>query len=131
MVLAMGGALYLGLAGGHSAEAWKRVPAESSAVMGLISDGDSVELGEFAVAEGRTIFEFTASWCGACRRMAPQLEEAATGDADTFLRVINIGSWESPVAVRYGIRSVPYLVLYEDGECVATGTAAVLARLEQ
>jgi len=131
IVIAIAGALYFGLSGGHSKSARQRVEPGSRAVMGLISDGDSVELAEFAAADGRTIFEFSASWCGACRRLAPTLEDAAEGHADTVLRVIDIGSWESPVAKRYGIRSIPHLVLFEDGEVVASGTQAVLERLER
>ena len=130
IVVAILGAVYLGLSGGHSELARRRVDPGSSAVVGMISDGDSVELADFAAPVGRTIFEFSATWCGACRRLAPTVEALARSHDDTVLRVIDIGSWESPVAKRYGIRAIPHLVLFEDGEPVTTGTRNVLDAFE-
>jgi len=129
VAVALAGGLYLGLSGGHSQAALQRVEAGSRAVMGLISDGDAVELTDFAAPEGRTVFEFSASWCGGCRRVAPIVEDAVRARDDTVLRIIDIGSWESPVARRYGVRAIPHLVLFESGEMVASGTASVLERL--
>ena len=131
IVAALLGALYLGLSGGHSDAARQRVEPGDPAVLGLISDGDSVELADFAAPEGLTVFEFSAVWCGACRRIAPIVEAAVRDRDDAILRVIDIGSWESPVAQRYGIRAVPHLVLYDGGELALTGTEQVLEYLDR
>ena len=134
MVAAVAGALYLGLSGGHSEAARQPVGVGSDAVMGRISSGEAVDLVDFAHPTGRTIFEFTATWCSACRRLAPIVEEAALADEQTVLRIIDIGSWDSPVAQQYGIRSVPHLVLFEGGECVccrASPSAPVVGSYRQ
>ncbi len=46
------------------------------------------------------------------------------------LRRINIGSWSSEVATQYGIRSIPHLVLFDDGRKKAEGTREVLGYLK-
>jgi hypothetical protein len=45
------------------------------------------------------------------------------------LRRIDIESWDSPVAKLYGVRSLPLLWLYRDGEVVARGTRDVVDEL--
>ncbi len=115
--------------GGFSDWATVRVDARSDAPAGVISEGAEVDLAAFARSSGRTVFFFTKPWCGACRRTAPRIEDAVRADPDASLRVIDIGSWDSPVARQYGIRAVPHVVLYEDGRPSVSGIDAVLARL--
>ena len=52
------------------------------------------------------------------------------GRDDTTLRVIDIKSWESPVARQYQIQILPHLVLFKDGEHELSGFDDVKARLE-
>ena len=47
------------------------------------------------------------------------------------LRRVDIGDWHSPVAQQYGIRQLPTLWLYEDGELVSKDSRAVAARLQK
>lgn len=63
--------------------------------------------------------------------MGPRVEALAKSRADTVLRVIDIESWDSPVARSHGIRSIPHLVLYRDGRLEAEGNGAVLSRLNR
>ena len=65
------------------------------------------------------VVDFSASWCGPCRMMAPVLEEISeklSGQADFF----NVDVDESPeLAMRYGIQSIPCLVILKDGKAVS------------
>jgi thioredoxin 1 len=65
------------------------------------------------------LVDFSASWCGPCKMMAPALEsfaERRRGD----LAVVKVDIDEAPdVAAKYGIRSVPTLMLVKDGRTLA------------
>ena len=60
----------------------------------------------------KTILRFTASWCMPCRTMALQLENLNTGIP---IEVIDIDVYPD-IAIEYGIRSVPTLVMLEDNK---------------
>jgi thioredoxin 1 len=65
------------------------------------------------------LVDFSASWCGPCRAMAPALEAFAAGRAGD-LAVVKVDIDAAPaVAARLGIRSVPTLALFQDGKPVA------------
>jgi thioredoxin len=70
-------------------------------------------------APNPVLVDFSASWCGPCRAMAPALE-AFAAHRDDDLEVVKIDIDEAPaVATRYGVRSVPTLMLFQDGKPVA------------
>jgi thioredoxin 1 len=83
-----------------------------------------IELGErdfdAAVAGPKPVLvDFSASWCGPCRAMAPALEAFAAHRSDD-LAVVKIDIDAAPaVTARLGIHSVPTLVLFQDGKPVA------------
>ncbi len=69
-------------------------------------------------AEGKVLVDFFATWCGPCRMLAPTLEEVAKEAADK-VKVYKVDIDESPdVAGRYGVMSVPTLILFENGEAI-------------
>ena len=60
----------------------------------------------------KKLMRFTASWCGPCKSLATNLELVST---DIPIDVIDIDV-HSEVAMEYGIRGVPTLVMLEDGK---------------
>jgi thioredoxin 1 len=65
------------------------------------------------------LVDFSASWCGPCKAMAPALESFAERRRDQ-LAVVKLDIDEAPgIAARYSIRSVPTLMLFKDGKPLA------------
>ena len=62
------------------------------------------------------LVDFTAAWCGPCKALAPVVERLAS-DAGEALRVGKLDVDESPtVAARYGVRSLPTVIVFRDGK---------------
>lgn len=63
--------------------------------------------------------DFWAEWCGPCRMFGPIVEEAAEKHADKVM-VCKLNVDESPdIAARYGVMSIPTMILFKDGEPAA------------
>jgi thioredoxin 1 len=66
------------------------------------------------VKDGIVLIDFWAAWCGPCRMFAPIFERASEKHTDiTFAKVDTDDQLE--LSGRYGIRSIPTLVIYRDG----------------
>ena len=62
------------------------------------------------------LVDFYADWCGPCQMMAPVLKEVATEMGDQ-LKVIKIDvDKNQPIAQKFGVRSIPTLILFQNGE---------------
>lgn len=70
------------------------------------------------IKEGVSLVDFWAPWCGPCRMIAPVIEELAEAfDGKAKICKVNTDE-EQDVAVRYGIRSIPTILFFKDGEQV-------------
>lgn len=71
---------------------------------------------EVAQHKGVTVVDFWATWCGPCRMIAPALDELATELAGK-VKIAKVDVDEAPeTASNFGIRSIPCLVLFKDGQ---------------
>jgi len=74
------------------------------------------------------LVDFWADWCGPCHAMAPAFERAA-GELKTRVRFAKVNTEGAQrVAARFGIRSIPTLILFRGGREVARVSGAMDAR---
>ncbi|MFI9774513.1 thioredoxin [Streptomyces sp. NPDC051956] len=74
---------------------------------------------------GRPVLvEFTAEWCGPCRQLAPVLRSIADEERERLDVVVIDVDHNPETAVRYGVLSMPTLMVFKDGEPVWTRVGA-------
>lgn len=80
---------------------------------------------------GGVLVDFFAPWCGPCKIIAPMLETLATEMPSVKIVKVD-GDHARDLMVKYGVRSIPTLMLFNKGERVATKVgAAPLSELRQ
>jgi thioredoxin 1 len=87
---------------------------------------------EVLKATGPVVVDFWAEWCGPCRMIAPALEEIA-GSLGEKVKIVKLNVDENPqTAAKYGIQSIPTLMIFKDGQMASRQIgAAPKQKLEQ
>lgn len=75
---------------------------------------------EVLQSDSPVLVDFWAEWCGPCKALSPLLDEIA-GEMDGKIKVVKVNIEEAPEApTKYGVRGVPTLMLFKDGQVVDT-----------
>ena len=76
-------------------------------------------------ASGPVLVDFWAEWCGPCKMIAPALEEISA-ELGQKVSVVKLNIDENPMTPpKYGVRGIPTLMLFKDGQVAATKIGAV------
>ncbi len=71
------------------------------------------------------VVDFWAEWCGPCKMIAPHLEDLASEMGEN-VKVVKVNIDDNPLTpTKYGVRGIPTLMLFKDGEVAATKVGAL------
>ena len=91
--------------------------------MGQVVDASDSDFDVVTNSDKWVLADFWAPWCGPCRMVAPVLEQIA-GEREITIAKVNTDI--NPVSSgRFGIRGIPALILFRDGEIVDRMTGAM------
>ena len=78
---------------------------------------------EVVESEKPVLLDFWASWCGPCRMVSPVVDEIAEERTDIKVGKINVDE-QQELAVKFGVMSIPMLVVVKNGEIVNQSVGA-------
>ena len=88
-----------------------------------VSDKDFEQ--EVLKAQGPVLVDFWAEWCGPCRVLGPSIDALAS-EKGQQIKVVKVNIDESPNAPsKYGVRSIPTVLIFKGGEVVAQTVGAM------
>ena len=73
---------------------------------------------EVLASDKPVLVDFWATWCGPCRMLAPIVEEIAESRSDIKVGKVTVDE-EGELAVRFGISSIPTVMVFKNGELTA------------
>ncbi len=93
--------------------------------MSLVHVSDDSFETDVLKAENPVLVDFWAEWCGPCKMIAPALEEIAH-EMNGRLTIAKMNIDDNPLTPqKYGVRGIPTLMLFKNGEVAATKVGAV------
>ncbi len=93
--------------------------------MSLTQVTDSSFESDVLKAENAVLVDFRAEWCAPCLQIAPALEELAK-DMNGKVTVAKLNIDQNPgTPTKYGVRGIPTLMLFKDGQVAATKVGAL------
>jgi thioredoxin 1 len=101
-------------------------PKESNTMANAVSDNTFEQ--EVLKSTEPVLVDFFAEWCGPCKAMAPALEQVAK-EMQGKVKVVKLDVDQNPaVTGKYGIRAMPTLILFKNGEVTAQHTGALVQK---
>ena len=92
--------------------------------MGVSKVSDSDFEAQVLKSAEPVVVDFWAEWCGPCKMIAPALEEIA-GSMNGKVKIVKLNVDENPAtAAKYGIMSIPILMLFKNGELASRQVGA-------
>jgi thioredoxin 1 len=86
--------------------------------MSKVAQIQDSEFDELLTYEGLVIIDFTAPWCGPCRKIAPLMEQLAE-DYEGHVKVGKLDIDQNKInAKKFGIKSIPAVLMFKGGEIV-------------
>jgi len=92
--------------------------------MATVAATDSTFDAEVLKSDKPVVVDFWAEWCGPCKQIGPALEELSDEMADS-VKIVKVNVDENPgPAAQLGVRGIPALFLFKDGEVHSNRTGA-------
>ena len=94
-------------------------------MMAVIQTSDTAFDTDVLKAGKPVLVDFWAEWCGPCKMIAPFLEDV-DNDMGEQIQVVKVNIDENPLTpTKYGVRGIPTLMLFKNGEVAATKVGAL------